>query len=153
MSTSLLLQPIGFVRSAVVAQTDESWGQTTARVELLPEYRAGLLGLQQFSHVIVLTFLHQASFDPRRHLRRRPRGLASMPEVGIFAQRAKDRPNPIGVTAVQIIAVDDAGVTVRGLDAIEGTPVLDLKPYYPAYDRVERAVTPAWVERLMQDYF
>lgn len=76
-----------------------------------------------------------------------------MPAVGIFAQRAKDRPNPIGITAVRILAVTGNAVTVRGLDAIDGTPVLDLKPYYPAYDLVVDASVPEWVTRLMEGYF
>jgi tRNA (Thr-GGU) A37 N-methylase len=101
----------------------------------------------------VLTYLHQASFDPSAHLIRRARGLATMPLVGIFAQRAKDRPNPIGVTAVPLVSVTDESVVVRGLDAIDGTPVLDIKPYYPVDDKADQAVVPEWVTRLMQGYF
>lgn len=151
--TSITLHTIGYVRSEVVSQTDQDWGAVTSRVEILPQFRAGLLGIEQFSHLLVVTYLHQASFDPAAHITRRPRGLASMPLVGIFAQRAKDRPNPIGLTAVSIVSVTTDTVVVRGLDTIDGTPVLDLKPYYPAYDRVEQAVVPEWVPRLMQGYF
>ncbi|MDD5082968.1 MAG: TrmO family methyltransferase, partial [Dehalococcoidales bacterium] len=76
-----------------------------------------------------------------------------MPEVGIFAQRAKHRPNPIGVSAVKLISVRGNVLTVRGLDAIDGTPVLDIKPYFPSFDRVEEPSVPEWVGRLMVDYF
>ena len=145
--------PIGHVASPVVVQTDTDWGQVTARVVLEPAYRAGLRGLADFSHVIVVTLLHQAAFDPALHLLRRPRGLATMPEVGIFAQRAKDRPNPLGVTVVPQLEVTAEGLLVRGLDAIDGTPVLDVKPYYPQYDRAESPRVPEWVDRLMRDYF
>ena len=144
---------IGRVASPVTAQTDAGWGQVTARVVLEPAYRAGLRGLADFSHVIVVTLLHEAAFDPARHLVRRPRGLATMPEVGIFAQRAKDRPNPLGITVVPLLEVTADGLVVRGLDAIDGTPVLDVKPYYPQYDRVAAPRVPEWVDRLMQDYF
>jgi tRNA-Thr(GGU) m(6)t(6)A37 methyltransferase TsaA len=144
---------IGRVASPVVAQTDEAWGSVEARVVLEPELAGGLRGLEQFSHVIVVTLLHEARFEASRHLVRRPRGLASMPEVGIFAQRAKDRPSPIGITAVALVRVEPGAVVVRGLDAIDGTPVLDLKPYYPAYDRVADATVPEWVDRLLQGYF
>jgi tRNA (adenine37-N6)-methyltransferase len=147
------VNPIGHVESPVSEKVDENWGDVTSRIVILPAYRAGIRGLDGFSHVLVLTFLHQASFDSSRHLVRRPRGLPSMPEVGIFSQRAKDRPNPIGVTAVQLIACFDDGIVVRGLDAIDGTPVLDIKPYYPHYDRVESAQVPAWVDNLMKGYF
>ena len=75
-----------------------------------------------------------------------------MPMVGIFSQRAKDRPNRIGMTSVEIVSVSDRTLTVKGLDAVNGTPVLDIKPYYPVYDRKE-AVVPGWVNRLMEHYF
>src|SRR5512140_1713799 len=151
--STITLQAIGRVHSGVIDQTDHEWGTVTSRIELLPEYRRGLSGLDQFSHLLVVTYLHEAAFDPDRHLTRRPRGMDSMPMVGIFAQRAKDRPNPIGITAVRIVSVTGDCVVVRGLDAIDGTPVVDLKPYYPAYDRVDDAVVPEWVDRLMQGYF
>lgn len=72
--------------------------------------------------------------------------------MGIFAQRAKHRPNPIGVTAVELVSIESNVVTVRGLDAIDGTPVLDVKPYFPAFDKRE-AETPSWVDELMKNYF
>ena len=72
--------------------------------------------------------------------------------VGIFSQRAKDRPNRIGMTAVEIVSVSDRTLAVKGLDAVNGTPVLDIKPYYPVYDRKDAAV-PEWVDRLMDHYF
>jgi len=150
---SISIRIIGHVESTVKHQTDEHWGDVVARVVLQPEYRAGLQGIEQFSHALIVTFLHQARFDPSRHLIRRPRGLDTMPEVGIFAQRAKDRPNPLGITAVAIVDVEPGVLMVRGLDAIDGTPVVDIKPYYPAYDRIMTAAVPEWVDRLMQDYF
>jgi tRNA (adenine37-N6)-methyltransferase len=153
MFEGFLLRPIGVVESPVKEPVDENWGTVTSRILLNPEYGPGLFGLGDFSHVIVVTYLHKASFDPARHLQRRPRGLEHMPKVGIFSQRAKDRPNPLGITAVQILAVGENDITVRGLDAIDGTPVIDLKPYYPQYDRVDTAAVPAWVDELMKQYF
>ncbi|MBI5099541.1 MAG: tRNA (N6-threonylcarbamoyladenosine(37)-N6)-methyltransferase TrmO [Nitrospirae bacterium] len=150
---NITLTIIGYVESAVKEQTDENWGEVEARVVLRPEYRAGLQGIEQFSHALIVTFLHEALFEPSKRLIRRPRGLDSMPEVGIFAQRAKDRPNPLGVTAVSIAGVQSGVLVVRGLDAIDGTPVVDVKPYYPAYDRVKSAIVPDWVDRLMEGYF
>jgi tRNA-Thr(GGU) m(6)t(6)A37 methyltransferase TsaA len=151
--TAIPVTPIGHVRSDVAEQRDADWGRVVARIALLPEYQDGLRGLEAFSHAIVVTYLHQAGFVASRDLVRRPRGLATMPEIGIFAQRAKDRPNPIGITAVRIQAVGPGWVEVVGLDAIDGTPVLDLKPYVPQYDRVPDAAVPAWVDELMQGYF
>lgn len=144
---------IGFVSNQVTDPVDENWGSVISRLCIKPEYAKGIKGINQFSHVIVITFLDQAEFDVNKHLIRRPRGLSTMPEVGIFSQRAKDRPNPIGITTVRIESVARDYVEVRGLDAINGTPILDIKPYYPHYDFVKDATVPEWVDRLMQDYF
>jgi tRNA-Thr(GGU) m(6)t(6)A37 methyltransferase TsaA len=144
---------IGQVESPVTDPVDEGWGAVISRIVLLPEFRPGLLGLESFSHVTVVTWLHRAVFDPARHLVRRPRGLASMPEIGIFAQRAKDRPNPVGITVAQLLEVRPDSIVVRGLDAMDGTPVVDIKPYFPQYDRAEGATVPAWVDVLMRGYF
>jgi len=147
------LHPIGAVRSPVEDPVDLDWGSVESRIVLEARYRPGLRGLDEFSHVLVVALLHGAAFEPSKHLVRRPRGRADMPEVGIFAQRAKDRPNPIGLTVVPLISVEPDGITVRGLDAIEGTPVLDLKPHFPAFDSPAEASVPAWVDQLMRGYF
>ena len=158
-AASYHVTPIGVVRCAVAAPVDEAWGAVESTIVLDPQLRPGLRGLEGFSHLIVVTFLHGATFDPARHLVRRPRGLAELPELGIFAQRAKDRPNPLGVTCVTLLGVDAEGPRVRGLDAIDGTPVLDLKPYFPHFDlpggpEAKALVrVPPWVDALMRGYF
>ena len=147
------MQAIGSVSSPVVDRTDENWGAIWSNIILEPQFAGGLLGLEGFSHAIIVTYLHQARYEREKHLRRRPRNLNTMPEVGILAQRAKNRPNPIGVTAVEIVDVGHDYLAVRGLDAIDGTPVLDIKPYYPHFDRIEAPRVPEWVDRLMDGYF
>ena len=147
------LQPIGFVSSPVTERTDENWGEIRSTVVLNPEFAGALLGLEDFSHAIVVTYLHQARFEKGKHLQRRPRNLETMPKVGILSQRAKNRPNPIGVTAVEIVTAGHDYLEVEGLDAIDGTPVLDVKPYYPHYDRIDTPKVPEWVDRLMEGYF
>jgi tRNA-Thr(GGU) m(6)t(6)A37 methyltransferase TsaA len=147
------LEAIGTVRSPVSEGVDEDWGGVIAEIHLADHLAPGLSGLEQFSHVIVVFFMHRSSFNPETDLVRRPQGRPDMPEVGIFAQRAKHRPNPIGVTAVELVGIRGNVVTVKGLDAIDGTPVLDIKPYFPDYDRVEESSVPEWVERLMAGYF
>jgi tRNA (adenine37-N6)-methyltransferase len=147
------IDPIGIVRSPITEQTDEGWGKVVSEIHLQPELSAGLRGLDSFSHLLVIFLMHQSMFNPANDLLRRPRGLQTLPEVGIFAQRAKHRPVPLGVTAVELVAIEDNIVRVRGLDAIDSTPVLDLKPYFPAFDRVESAAVPEWVEILMKGYF
>lgn len=148
-----VLRPIGEVKSPVKDPVDEGWGTIESHILVEPELRDGLRGLAEFSHVLVVSLLHGARFERERHLVRRPRGLADMPELGIFAQRAKDRPNPIGVTVCPIVKVSDDGLVVTGLDAIDGTPILDLKPYFPVFDTAPNARVPEWVDRLMAGYF
>ncbi len=153
MVRKINLTPIGYVDASVTEPVDENWGNVTSRINLLPEYKGSMSGLETFSHAIVVTYLHRAKYIPSRHLRRRPRGMRSMPEVGIFSQRVKDRPNPIGVTAVAIISVGDLYIDVCGLDAINATPVLDIKPYFPQFDKIESPQVPDWVNKLMKNYF
>jgi tRNA-Thr(GGU) m(6)t(6)A37 methyltransferase TsaA len=147
------MKPIGHVKSPEAEPIDEHWGDVLSEIHLDDALAPGLRGLEQFSHIIVIFLMHQSTFDPDAHLVRRPQGRTDMPELGIFAQRAKHRPNPIGVTAVELIAVEGHVIRVRGLDAIDGTPVLDIKPYFPAFDRVAHPVVPEWVDRLMGGYF
>lgn len=147
------LQPIGTVKSPVTEEVVENWGEVVSEIVFDEALAPGLQGLEQFSHVLVIFYMHRASFDPARHLVRRPRDRADMPLLGIFAQRPKFRPNPIGITTVQLLEVTTSSIKVQGLDAIDGTPVLDIKPYFPIFDRVDNARTPEWVDRLLQDYF
>jgi len=147
------LEPIGYVLSSVTERMDKNWGEIKSKIILNSEYTGALLGLENFSHVIIATYLHQAKYEKEKHLQRRPRNLETMPKVGIFSQRAKDRPNPIGITAVEIISVGDDYLEIKGLDAINETPVLDIKPYYQQYDKIDSAKVPEWVDRLMKNYF
>ena len=147
------LTVIATVRNGRTSTADSGWGAVESTIELCPEFAAGLQGLDQFSHALVLFYMH---LDPDREpatLTRRPRGRADMPLLGVFAQRGRMRPNTVGITAVEIVRVEPARVTVRGLDAIDGTPVLDLKPYVPVFDRVDQPRVPEWVDRLMKGYF
>ena len=147
------LVKIGYVENDVKERRDENWASVRSRIKLTNDYVGGLRGLESFSHAIILTYLHEAKFIRDRHLERRPRNLSEMPLVGIFSQRAKDRPNPIGLTSVKIIEVDEDSLLVEGLDAINGTPILDIKPYYPQYDRITDPTIPEWVSRLLESYF
>jgi tRNA-Thr(GGU) m(6)t(6)A37 methyltransferase TsaA len=146
------MEPIGVVRSPVTQTERDEWAGVTARIELDPRWAGALQGIDAFSHVLVVFHLHTALFDPAR-LTRRPQGRDDMPELGILAQRARYRPNPIGVTAVELAAAEDNALVVCGLDAIDGTPVLDVKPYFAAFDRVVTPREPEWVARLMAGYF
>ncbi len=145
-------EPIGSVRSPVKEAIDENWGGVVSEIVIDEKYSSGLRGLSEFSHILVVFHMHRSSFDPVTDLVRRPQGREDMPLIGIFAQRAKHRPNPIGVTAVELVSVKGNIVKVRGLDAVDCTPVLDIKPYFTAYDRKD-ARAPSWVDELMRNYF
>ncbi len=146
-------QPIGTIKSPVTKMSQGDWGKVRSEIHLDNRYAEGLKGLEEFSHIIVVFFLDRASFDPSQHLLRRPRGQQDASKVGLFAQRTKYRPNPIGVSTVELISIEDNVVAVKGLDALTDTPVLDLKPYMPAFDKVEGARVPEWVHGVMEGYF
>ncbi len=148
----IIMHPIGFVKNEVSSRKDVSWGEDTSLIQLKDEYISGLSGLEDFSHAIILFYLDKANYVKEKHLQRRPQNRDDMPLVGIFSQRGKDRPNQIGMTSVRILSVSENTLVVKGLDAIDGTPVLDVKPYYPVYDRKDAEV-PEWVDRLMEHYF
>jgi len=149
----ILFEPIGFVKSNVIEKVDQNWGAVVSQIVINECLTDGLKRLDDFSHIIVVYHLNQAEFIKEKHIVRRPQGRDDMPNVGIFAQRAKDRPNPIGITAVKLLSVNENVIEVQGLDAINGTPVLDIKPYYPEYDLKTEATVPEWVRILMSGYF
>ncbi len=150
---TLNIEPIGTVKSPVKEGVDEGWGGVVSEIHFEERYAPGLAGLNEFSHILVVFYMHKSTFEEGAHLQRRPQGRQDMPLIGIFAQRAKHRPNPIGVTAVELLVVRGNIITVRGLDAIDGTPDLDVKPYFPVYDCRVEARTPGWVDELMRGYF
>lgn len=150
--SDIIMQPIGCVHNDVASKKDVSWGDDISVIELDEEYYMGLAGLEDFSHAIIIYHLDKAVYDKSKHLQRRPQNRDDMPLVGIFSQRGKDRPNRIGMTSVQIVSVEEKSLTVKGLDAIDGTAILDIKPYYPVYDKKD-ATVPEWVDRLMEHYF
>ena len=148
------VHPIGTVKCHVNEMSQGNWARVDSEIHLEPQYAPGLQELDGFSHVLVVFFLDRAQgFDPKKQLLRRPRGMEDMHEIGVFAQRTKYRPNPIGVTAVRLLAIEGNVVKVRGLDALDGTPVLDIKPYIPPFDRVDDVKMPPWVGHVMEGYF
>lgn len=147
------MERIGVVRNDVGEPIDEGWGRVVSEIVLDETFAAGLDGIEDFSHVLILYWMHRAAEAEPVRMRRRPQGRADMPEVGIFAQRARHRPNPLGVTAVRLLRRDGCRLVVQGLDAIDGTPVIDVKPYVPQFDAVETPGVPEWIQRLMERYF
>lgn len=145
------VEVIGYVRNDVKSPVDHGWADVESKIVLNEKLAPCLDGLADFSHALITYFMHQA--PPPAELKRRPQGREDMPEVGLFAQRSRHRPNQIAISAVSVVKIDGHELIVRGLDAIDGTPVLDVKPYYPQYDSRPEAQVPEWVSRLMADYF
>ncbi len=119
-----------------------------AYLEIYPEYAPALEGLQGFSHLWVLYWFHENdSPEQRQTLRVHPRRDPANPLTGVFACRSPERPNLIGFTACRIVTVNGNVVEVADLDARDGTPILDLKPYIPEGDAIPEARTPEWLKR------
>lgn len=145
---------IGMVRSPRADLSDDFWGAVDAEIVLDEAFGAdALAGLADFSHVEVLFLMHRVDPAKVETGARHPRERADWPLVGIFAQRGKARPNRIGLTRASIVAVEGRVLRVRGLDAIDGTPVLDIKPWMNAFAPIGATREPAWVGELMADYF
>lgn len=151
-----MFKPIGVVCNQFNQMSPGNWGEAESRIEIDPELEPGLQGLADFSHVVVVFHLDRIPpFDKAKQLLRQPRGMEHLPPVGVFAQRTKFRPNPIGVTPARLVSINANVLTVRGLDALDGTPVLDVKPYIPEFDGVpEKDVKLAgWVPDMLKGYF
>ncbi len=141
------LRPIAVVRSPVKATGDwRDWSQVTSRIVIRPELADALLGLDTYSHIFVLFWPHLVPQEMRgcKH-RLHPLDDPQYPLQGVLATRSQIRFNPILVTAVRLLSVKGNVLRVRGLDAIDGTPVLDVKPYIPYYDAVPDARVAQWV--------
>jgi tRNA-Thr(GGU) m(6)t(6)A37 methyltransferase TsaA len=151
------IEAIGVVRGGRTEAIDDHWGDVEAAVVLDHERFApdALAGLNAYSHIdVVFVFDRVAERDIVAGARH-PRGRTDWPAVGIFAQRARMRPNRIGVTTCELLDVDAAALTlrVRGLDAMDGTPVVDVKPYMVEFGPRSSTRQPEWATELMRDYW
>ena len=149
------MTPIGHVRGGRADVEDDDWGSVASRIELdtgVLEDTA-TLGLDGFSHVEVVFVFDRV--DPASVCTgaRHPRGRTDWPLVGILAQRAKDRPNRIGLTVAEVVRVDGRTIEVAGLDAVDGTPVLDVKPHMRGFAPRTEVREPAWATELMEGYW
>lgn len=147
--------PLGWVRNEVKDPVDDIWGGLTSRIELDASRFTSdaLIGLDSYSHVEVLFHLDRISPETVAWGSRYPRNRRDWPLTGIFAQRAKNRPNRLAVTICRLIGVKGLTVEVEGLDAINGTPVLDIKPYLREFAAKGEVKQPAWATELMAAYW
>jgi tRNA (Thr-GGU) A37 N-methylase len=143
------------VRGGREEPVDDGWGAVTATIEL-DAGRFGpdaVAGLGEFSHLEVVYLFHLVAVEEIEPGARRPRENPDWPRVGIFAQRGKSRPNRLGVSRCELLSVDALSLAVRGLDAVAGTPVLDVKPWMSEFAPRGPARQPGWASELMKDYW
>jgi len=152
----ITLEPVGVVVGGRTEATDDDWGSVEAIVRL-DASRFGpevVAGLEDFSHLVIVFQFHLVDPAEVQSGTRHPRGNPDWPAVGMFAQRARVRPNRLGVSTCVLVGIDGLDLHVRGLDAVDGTPVLDVKPYVREFELPAAAVhQPAWITELMRGYY
>jgi tRNA-Thr(GGU) m(6)t(6)A37 methyltransferase TsaA len=154
-TTAYTITPIGRVESSRSEAIDDDWESVSSTIAIDAERfgAAGLTGLEEFSHVEVVFVFDQVEETAIQPGARHPRGNASWPKVGIFAQRAKMRPNRIGVSVCRLLSIDGLRLHVEALDAIDGTPVIDVKPVMAEFLPRGEIRQPAWSHELMATYW
>jgi tRNA-Thr(GGU) m(6)t(6)A37 methyltransferase TsaA len=142
------LKAIGTVRSDFREPSAERLDlkEIVSEIEIEPVLAEALDGLEEFSHIIVLYWMHRAS-SQRLSLKVHPMGRKDVPVKGIFAVRTPNRPNRIGKSTVRLLQRQKNVLRVQGLDALDGSPVLDIKPYMPGYDSADDARVPSWITK------
>jgi tRNA-Thr(GGU) m(6)t(6)A37 methyltransferase TsaA len=141
----ITMHPIGTVHNEVVHGGGQVWAEVVSEIHLKEGLEEALEGIEGFSHIVVLFYMHHMTpgqFPFKVH----PRGRQDLPLVGLFATRHYSRPNSIGMTTARLLSRQGLVLRVKGLDAFDGTPVLDIKPFIPGHDYPTEAVVPEWVK-------
>ena len=152
----IALEPVGTVLGGRRDAVDDGWGEVEAIIAVDPARFTvdAVAGLDAFSHLVVVFQFHLVDEAAVETGARRPRGNPDWPEVGMFAQRAKMRPNRLGVSSCRLLGVEGLNLRVRGLDAVDGSPVLDVKPYLREFEPPPAEVRqPSWATELMARYY
>lgn len=148
------LSPIAFVKNIRVEIEDDHWGDVVSVIELDTAFsEEALFQIESFSHAEIVFYFHLVDENKIETGARHPRNNENWPKVGIFAQRGKNRPNRLGVTTVKILKREGLQLFVQGLDAIDGTPVLDIKPVMKEFLPREQVTQPDWASELMKNYW
>ena len=140
----MTLKAIGIVSNGIKEPVRQSWEKVVSEIVIDPSLTEALDGLEEFSHIVVLYWMHRVTED-EAPLKVHPMRRQELPLTGIFATRAPSRPNRIGITSVRLLKRKGNTLMVKGLDALDGTPVIDIKPYIPVADLVADAKVPQWI--------
>ena len=143
----MTLKAIGIVRNEVKHPLKQDWEKVVSDIVVDSSLTEALDGLEDFSHIIVVYWMHQVTATGKLPTKVHPKGRQKLPLVGLFATRSPQRPNPVGVATVKLLKRRDNILKVEGLDAIDGTPVIDIKPYLPWNDSAANAKVAPWVTK------
>ncbi|MBP0724530.1 SAM-dependent methyltransferase [Bacillus sp. RG28] len=148
------IKSIGTVRNHREGTEDDYWGEITSMIEVREDFGDDCLnGIDEFSHLEIFFLFHLVTDEKVQYGSRHPRNNIDWPKVGIFAQRGKNRPNKIGATIVKLIKREGRKLYVTGLDAIDGTPIIDIKPVMKEFLPKEEVTQPFWASELMKNYW
>ena len=139
------LKAIGVVSNGIKEPIRHGWREVVSEITVNRELTEALDGLEDFSHLIILYWMHQLPEGRKLPLKVHPMGNQDLPLTGRFATRSPSRPNPVGQATVELLERRANVLKVKGLDAIDGTPVIDIKPYIPGYDSAPEAKAPQWM--------
>jgi tRNA (adenine37-N6)-methyltransferase len=145
MMKNITLTPIGVVKNTIKKPRFGSFKNDVSEIVLKKKLTDALRGIEDYSHVMIVYWMNKVKEKVITH---RPQGNPDVPIVGIFSCRCPQRPNPIAVTTVKLMSRKGNKLKVKGLDILDGTPIIDIKPYWPVYDKVEAAKIPKWVSKL-----
>ncbi|MFD4491844.1 tRNA (N6-threonylcarbamoyladenosine(37)-N6)-methyltransferase TrmO [Lysinibacillus fusiformis] len=149
-----MIQPVATVSNSRKTIKDDLWGEIISTIELSENlHEESLKGIEDFSHIEIIFYFDQVSDDQIQYEARHPRNNQNYPKVGIFAQRGKNRPNKIGITMVELVEVKQRTLIVKGLDDIDGTPIIDMKPVMKEFLPKGVIKQPAWSTDLMKAYW
>lgn len=144
----ITLKPIGRVRNSIRCFKREGWESVISEIIIDPQYREALEGIEDYSHILVLFWISRLRPAQRKIKKIHPKSRPDLPLVGIFATRTQYRPNPIGLTLVKLISRKENVLKVKGLDALQGTPVIDIKPISPQKEFLRKYRVPNWYDKL-----
>ncbi|MFJ8103315.1 tRNA (N6-threonylcarbamoyladenosine(37)-N6)-methyltransferase TrmO [Lysinibacillus sp. NPDC096212] len=148
------IKPIAVVSNSRKMIEDDNWGDVISIIELTKDmHESSLKGIDDFSHLEIIFYFDKVADEKIQYEARHPRNNKDYPEVGIFAQRGKNRPNKIGVTGVELLELKGRTLIVKGLDAIDGTPIIDIKPVMKEFLPKGEIKQPRWANDLMKNYW
>jgi len=148
---AIKIEPIGYVKNDFSEKIPEGYENLTSEIVVKKEYTTALYKIEENSHVVVLFWMDRIRKEGRKILKLHPKRKENLPLVGVFATRSPRRPNPIGIRSVLLLKRKKNVLKVKGLDALNNSPVLDIKPYSSKHDFVKDAKGPWWAKSLRSD--